>query len=408
MAQTPSSLVVVTYNVESDADTNPDRVADTIATVVNSTPIPPALWGFSEVPDTAAANQYAAAAGNGFEVIVGTTGNSDKLAIAYDPDRLKLVDGSVVELTNSGGSRAPLVAEFEVLPGGPAILVVDNHFNRGSEDRRNAQARFLRGWIEERTQPVIALGDFNFDYAVDLDFVQPSNCRQVDIAAGNEAFQIFTTSDAIRWIEPDCLNDPMIACPPTGTACDPCFNSILDFVFLAAAAKDWPGRSQILRPRPDYCEVEGAGGADHYPVLAAILIDTPAPEPFPTSTAEPSPRPNPTPPMGSSPGMSLVISGLLPNPSGQESLNEEVLLKNTGDVPIDLDGWTLRDCANNFWVLGDRVVAPGETIQMRRLMQPLALNNDGDTVSLVAPDGRVIDEVSYGRARKDEFFSFDC
>lgn len=272
MAQTAISLVVVTYNVESDADTNPDRVADTIAAIVKnaSTPLP-ALWGFSEVPDATSARQYAAAAGN-FEVIIGTTGGNDRLAIAYDPNRLELIDGSVAELTRSGGSRAPLVAEFRVKPTDSTILVVDNHFNRGSKARRNAQAAFLRAWIEAQTQPVIALGDFNFDYAVDLDFVQPSHCRQVEIVAGNEAFSIFTGSDAIRWLEPDCLNDPAIACPPTGTACDSCFNSILDFIFLAAAARDWQGRSQIIRPQPDYCEVEGAGGADHYPVLAAIQV----------------------------------------------------------------------------------------------------------------------------------------
>lgn len=272
LAQTSSPLVVVTYNVESDADTIPDRVADTITAIVRSSLIPPALWGLSEVPSEEAARQYAAAAGDGFEVIVGTTGSRDTLAIAYDPARLELVEGSVTELTASGGSRAPLVAEFGVLSNGSTISIVNNHFNRGNADRRNTQAEFLRDWIERQTRPTIALGDFNFDYAIDLDFVQPERCRQVEIAAGNEAFQLFTASDAIRWLEPDCLTDPAIACPPTGTACDPCFNSILDFVFLGASARDWPGRSQILRPSSDYCEVEGAGGADHYPVLATIQI----------------------------------------------------------------------------------------------------------------------------------------
>ncbi|MEO1132136.1 MAG: lamin tail domain-containing protein [Cyanobacteria bacterium J06639_1] len=110
----------------------------------------------------------------------------------------------------------------------------------------------------------------------------------------------------------------------------------------------------------------------------------------------------------------MVIAGLLPNPSGQESLNEAVFLKNVGNTPVNLNGWTIRDRANSFWALGDRAgtsgatVAPGETIQIRRLLQPMALNNSGDTVRLIAPDGRVVDEVSYGRTRQDEFFSFGC
>ncbi len=78
-----------------------------------------------------------------------------------------------------------------------------------------------------------------------------------------------------------------------------------------------------------------------------------------------------------------------------------VELVNTGDVAIDLGGYRLRDSSD-----GRHLLPPGTQLNAReRLTIPLvptetsgfALDRDGDSLALIAPDGTVIDEIHFGR-----------
>lgn len=93
----------------------------------------------------------------------------------------------------------------------------------------------------------------------------------------------------------------------------------------------------------------------------------------------------------------VEIVDLLPNPVGDDLTGEEIAVRNSGTAPVDLTGWQLRDLAGNVWQLSG-AIAPGELVNFRRERQQMSLNNDGDTVELVAADGTVIDSVRYGRA----------
>lgn len=52
-------------------------------------------------------------------------------------------------------------------------------------------------------------------------------------------------------------------------------------------------------------------------------------------------------------------------------------------------------------------LAPGSFATIRRQGQAMSLNNTGDTVSLVAPDGVEVQTVSYGPVAEGELVRID-
>jgi endonuclease/exonuclease/phosphatase family metal-dependent hydrolase len=255
LAALAEPLSVISYNVESDdlQDTDPVLVGQDIETIGVAD-----LWGLSEVSGSAASEIFRRAIAtpdSDYRSILGTTGTVDRLQIVYDAKKLKLIADR--ELRGSGGTRDPLVAQFEFLPTGREFLFTVNHFNRRDEEKREAQAEFLRDWAEQQTLPIIAVGDYNFDY-------EPQTQQ------GNEAFDIFQKNDTFEWIQPQCLDDR--SCPATGTQCNPNYSSILDFVFVSGGAKNWQGQSDVLFLDEDICAREGDGFSDHRPVAARFEI----------------------------------------------------------------------------------------------------------------------------------------
>lgn len=91
------------------------------------------------------------------------------------------------------------------------------------------------------------------------------------------------------------------------------------------------------------------------------------------------------------------IVDLVPNPLGDDVMGEEVRLKSASSTPVNVEGWQLRDLAGNVWVLSG-TIAPNGLVAVIRAGRPMSLNNDGDVIELVMPDGRVIDTVRYGKA----------
>lgn len=105
----------------------------------------------------------------------------------------------------------------------------------------------------------------------------------------------------------------------------------------------------------------------------------------------------------------IVINEVLIRPrhdwegtGGVTTGDEFIELYNAGPLPVYLKGWWLDDVA----VGGSKPYdLPGVTISPRgfavffRTKTKIALNDSGDTVRLLAPDGRLIDQISYLRIR---------
>ncbi|MBI2636203.1 lamin tail domain-containing protein, partial [Candidatus Peregrinibacteria bacterium] len=76
---------------------------------------------------------------------------------------------------------------------------------------------------------------------------------------------------------------------------------------------------------------------------------------------------------------------------------------------VDLSGWKLDDAeggGSRAWEFPEGfLVQPGAFILLRSDQTHLALNNDGDSVALIAPNGRIIDRVAYGKFRRGRAFA---
>jgi len=104
------------------------------------------------------------------------------------------------------------------------------------------------------------------------------------------------------------------------------------------------------------------------------------------------------------PGTAQVrMTSLLPNPPGNDTLHEEVTLKNLGTQAVSLAGWTLRDQSGRTWTLNSLgTLQPGQEKTIKRNGQPMALNNQGDTIGLVNAGGQVVQSVTYPAVQEGE------
>lgn len=251
LSVTAQTLTVVSWNVESggsDDQTIRQRMASFQGVDV---------WGLSEVAGVASAGIFETGAEDGeeatFDRIVGTTGGADRLAIIFNSERFQLVRQQ--ELTNigSGNQRAPLVAELREIASNRNFLFMVNHLARGNANLRRQQATQLNEWVRTQTLPVIAVGDYNFDWEV------VGGDQQHDIGYDNIA-----NAGAWTWVRPATL---------IKSQCSPNFDSVLDFIFVNGAAQSWSGTAEILVV-PNDCDPSPLT-SDHRPLVGTFNMGGP-------------------------------------------------------------------------------------------------------------------------------------
>lgn len=373
-ASAMQDLNVATYNVESPNFTPRDTDADIVSGILQGQ-TEPIIWGLQEVMNQNDLDKFTNQMGINFRSHLGNSGSQDRLGIIFNNDKLEL-ERDVRNLSGSGGSRRPLVGQFKFRGGGPSFLFMVNHFNRGDEDKRNDQAEFVRNWAASQNLPVVIVGDFNFDYDI------PSG-------PGNTAFNLLFQNDILKWVQPSCLLPGAgNSCPPRGTQCNPDFNSILDAVVVGGDAQNWNVTRSSIEPFD--CSEEASGAPDHRIVRVNFAVDVA------------DSGGSVLPPSASN---SVRIVSLLPNPNGNESINEAVELMNTGDTEVDLQGWRIRDLTGSNWGLSG-ILNPGDTVWIQRNNQSMALNSSGDTIDLISPDGVSIQQVTYTSAQVNQVFNF--
>lgn len=186
-----------------------------------------------------------------YRSILGTTGGADRLQIIYNADRYHLVDNDELDDINiQGRVRAPLIGIFEEKATNKRLIVMVNHLYRSNENARHQQATLLNRWAAAQPLPVIAMGDYNFDWHVE-------NGDQDH----DEGFDNFTSGGVFKWIKPASL---------VRTQCNLNYNSVLDFIFVSGALKSVESTSDILLNHPAYCTTDIRNEADHRPIFASI------------------------------------------------------------------------------------------------------------------------------------------
>jgi hypothetical protein len=133
-----------------------------------------------------------------------------------------------------------------------------------------------------------------------------------------------------------------------------------------------------------------------------------------TPTASPSGTPTPSPTATWQTG-AVRLNEFLPAPHGVDwdgdgvagSGDEWIELWSSAASPVNLGGWRLGDAGAGpgYIIPADQWIAPGGFLVFYHRQTGLTLNNDGDTVRLLSPDGSLADAVSYTNARYDVSYS---
>ena len=278
-------ITVVGWNTElNDADVQ--VIADRMATFQEVD-----LWGLSEVNQSGNTPILEAGAEDGenadYTSILSVSGGGDRLLALYDTTRFDLLDSWELEAINTtGNARAPLVLHLREKARGTELLFMVNHLYRSRDEERYKQAQLLQEWAAQQTLPVIAVGDYNFDW----DVVSGSHDRGYDLMTKDSEF---------TWVKPTTL----VTTQCSGWPCQ--FDSVLDFVFVAGPAQSWRASSQIIVTAGD-CPDDNRT-SDHRPVMAQFWPATGV-------TASPTITPTPTAMSALSPAIAMSNANLRSGP----------------------------------------------------------------------------------------------
>ena len=115
----------------------------------------------------------------------------------------------------------------------------------------------------------------------------------------------------------------------------------------------------------------------------------------------PPPGPTPTPQPGDRDGHVSIVAALV-NPKGEDPGHESVTVINATPATVDLTGWTIADINKKRSKIPAKILAPGETLQIRLDGKGAQLGNKGGIISLIDDKGLKIDGVSYSREAADK------
>ena len=289
-----SAITVVTWNIGLD-DADLTVIADRMAAFEGVD-----LWALQET-NAAAGAVLEAAAEDGenadFRRELGASGSDLRLLSLYNADRFELLDAWEEDSINTtGNARAPLVLALKDRRTGVLFYLMNNHLYRSRDDERHKQAQLLRGWGEGASPPVIAAGDYNFDW--------DDNRGAVDHDLG---YDLMTADGAWQWVKPATI------VPTQCTDSLPCtYDDVLDFVFTAGPAQGWRAESEIVVAPGDF--PDDTRKSDHRPVMATFWPELPAggqlaavPSAPPTIVAGPVANANAN--LRSGPGTEYAVAG---------------------------------------------------------------------------------------------------
>lgn len=99
----------------------------------------------------------------------------------------------------------------------------------------------------------------------------------------------------------------------------------------------------------------------------------------------------------------IELSELFPNPQSPQSdaIDEFIELFNPTGQDVDISGWKLRDDSGAEYIIKNKIIQSGYRLAIKATESKITLNNTGDTIQLINPNGEVVDEsANYGDAQE--------
>ena len=155
---------------------------------------------------------------------------------------------------NNGHHRSPIYVRLKERQSGYQFIFMTNHLARGKAELRQEQAAGLREWARDSQTPIIAIGDFNFDYSF-------------KDKKGNQAFDDFLKDGVWKWLRPVKEIDSNWS-DGDGDGIDNYPDSMLDFAFVANGAKESGWHCEIVVRDGDFPDDEST--SDHRPTVLMV------------------------------------------------------------------------------------------------------------------------------------------
>ncbi len=108
----------------------------------------------------------------------------------------------------------------------------------------------------------------------------------------------------------------------------------------------------------------------------------------------------------------IIISEIFPNPLGKDNQEENyewIELYNTSDEDVNLKGWQIDDILNKgskpYIIKEDSIIEAGGYKTFSNADTKIMLNNSGDEVNILWPDGEIIDSAKYEKTIEGQSYS---
>ncbi len=104
----------------------------------------------------------------------------------------------------------------------------------------------------------------------------------------------------------------------------------------------------------------------------------------------------------------IVINEILPSPAGLDSQEEWIEVFNQNNFEVNLEGWQIIDAVGKtetYTFPKETIIRPREFLVLPRLVTKITLNNDGDGLNLLRPDGSIADSANYEKALLSQSYS---
>jgi len=97
----------------------------------------------------------------------------------------------------------------------------------------------------------------------------------------------------------------------------------------------------------------------------------------------------------------IIINEILPSPKGSDEEEEWIEIFNNNEEEINLFNWKISDIAgktNTYTFPEITIIKPFSFLVLSRKTTNITLNNSGDGLNLIQPDGKISDSVTYASA----------
>lgn len=103
------------------------------------------------------------------------------------------------------------------------------------------------------------------------------------------------------------------------------------------------------------------------------------------------------------PESKMKIVSVVPNPSGNDSEKEYIVVRNQMKKKINLKGWSVATGSKNLYnhpITKKLTINPGETLKITRKISKFTLNNKKGKIELRYPNGKVADKLKYDKGKE--------